>query len=115
MLDRYAAKDLGPEPDGSPRHYTIVDQSLGYFEYTIDQDFLTKATTTQYWGGAFLLNGDGNMTVTKVTLVQGGATGIATVKTVKAKSNVIYNLAGQRVDANYKGVVIMNGKKMIQK
>lgn len=115
MLDRYAAKDLGPEPDGSPRQYTIVDQSLGYFEYTIDQDFLTKATTTQYWGGAFLLNGDGNMTVTKVTLVQGGATGIATVKTVKAKSNVIYNLAGQRVDANYKGVVIMNGKKMIQK
>lgn len=115
MLDRYAAKDLGPEPDGSPRHYTIVDQSLGYFEYTIDQDFLTKATTTQYWGGAFLLNGDGNMTVTKVTLVQGGATGIATVKTVKAKSNVIYNLAGQRVDANYKGVVIMNGKKIILK
>jgi hypothetical protein len=116
MLDRYATKDLGPEQDGSPRHYTIVDQSLGYFEYTIDQDFLTKATTKQNWGGAFLLNGDGNMTVTKVTLVKGGATGIATVKkTVKSQSNVIYNLAGQRVDANYKGVVIVNGKKMIQK
>ena len=116
MLDRYATKDLGPEQDGSPRHYTIVDQSLGYFEYTIDQDFLTKATTKQNWGGAFLLNGDGNMTVTKVTLVQGGATGIATVKkTVKSQSNVIYNLAGQRVDANYKGVVIVNGQKKIQK
>ena len=116
MLDRYAAKDLGPEQDGSPRHYTIVDQSLGYFEYTIDQDFLTKATTKQNWGGAFLLNGDGNMTVTKVTLVKGGATGIATVKkTVKSQSNVIYNLAGQRVDANYKGVVIVNGQKKIQK
>lgn len=116
MLDRYATKDLGPEQDGSPRHYTIVDQSLGYFEYTIDQDFLTKATTKQNWGGAFLLNGDGNMTVTKVTLVKGGATGIATVKkTVKSQSNVIFNLAGQRVDANYKGVVIMNGKKVILK
>lgn len=116
MLDRYAAKDLGPEQDGSPRHYTIVDQSLGYFEYTIDQDFLTKATTKQNWGGAFLLNGDGNMTVTKVTLVKGGATGIATVKkTAKSQSNVIYNLAGQRVDANYKGVVIVNGQKKIQK
>ena len=115
MLDRYAAKDLGPEADGSPRHYTIVDQSLGYFEYTIDQDFLTKATTTQYWGGVFLLNGDGNMTITKVTLVQGGAAGIATVKTVKIQNNAIYNLAGQRVDANYKGVVIMRGKKIILK
>ena len=115
MLDRYAAKDLGPEADGSPRHYTIVDQSKGYFEYTIDQDFLTKATTTQYWGGAFLLNGDGNMTITKVTLVKGGATGIQTVKAVKTLNNVIFNLAGQRVDANYKGVVIVNGKKMIQK
>ena len=115
MLDRYAAKDLGPEADGSPRHYTIVDQSLGYFEYTIDQDFLTKATTTQYWGGVFLLNGDGNMTITKVTLVQGGAAGIATVKTVKIQNNAIYNLARQRVDANFKGVVIMRGKKIILK
>ena len=26
-----------------------------------------------------------------------------------------YNLAGQRVDANYKGIVIRNGKRMIQK
>ena len=26
-----------------------------------------------------------------------------------------YNLAGQRVDANYKGVVIVNGQKKIQK
>ena len=56
------------------------------------------------------------MTVTKVTLVKGGATGIATVKkTANAQSNAIFNLAGQRVDANYKGVVIVNGKKMIQK
>jgi len=32
-----------------------------------------------------------------------------------AESSVIYNLAGQKVDANYKGIVIKNGKKMIQK
>ena len=37
------------------------------------------------------------------------------MKVQKVQSNVIYNLAGQRVDANYKGVVIVNGKKMIQK
>jgi hypothetical protein len=43
------------------------------------------------------------------------ATGIQGVKTVKAQSSAIYNLAGQRVDANYKGVVIMNGKKVVIK
>ena len=32
-----------------------------------------------------------------------------------ASEGVIYNLAGQKVDANYKGVVIKDGKKMIQK
>ncbi len=30
-------------------------------------------------------------------------------------NNIRYNLAGQRVDASYKGVVISNGKKMINK
>ena len=115
MLDRYAAKDLGPEADGSPRHYTIVDQSLGYFEYTIDQDFLTKATTQQYWGGVFLLNGDGNITVTKITLVKGDDTGIQTIATNKVQNNVRYNLAGERVSESYKGIVIVNGKKMFVK
>ena len=47
--------------------------------------------------------------------VTSGASGIQAVKTVKADNGFIYNLAGQRVDANYKGVVIKNGQKMIQK
>ena len=45
----------------------------------------------------------------------GDASSIATLKTTKAESNVIYNLAGQKVSKDYKGVVIVNGKKMIQK
>ena len=115
MYFRYAPKDQGPEADGSARAYEIVDISKGYFDFVITDEFLAKATAAQGWGGVFVLNGDGNLTVTKLTLVQGGTTGIAPVKTVKVQSNAIYNLAGQRVDANYKGVVIVNGKKMIQK
>jgi hypothetical protein len=42
------------------------------------------------------------------------ATGISTVLAAQQKA-VVYNLAGQKVDANYKGVVIANGKKMLQK
>ena len=47
--------------------------------------------------------------------ITAGTAGIQAVKTVKSGNGFIYNLAGQRVDANYKGVVIKNGQKMIQK
>lgn len=43
------------------------------------------------------------------------ATGIANIKNGKAGNNAVYNISGQRVDANYKGVVIKNGKKIYQK
>lgn len=41
--------------------------------------------------------------------------GINTVKTEKSGNGLIYNLSGQRVDGSYKGLVIKNGQKMIQK
>lgn len=43
-------------------------------------------------------------------------TGINGVKNVEEKVNApMYNLAGQRVNANAKGIVIQNGKKRIVK
>ncbi len=43
-------------------------------------------------------------------------TGIAAVKAAKQNvSEAIYNLSGQRVDASYKGLVIKNGVKSLQK
>ncbi len=43
------------------------------------------------------------------------ATAIQTVKKVAEANGAIYNLAGQKVNASYKGVVIKDGKKYIQK
>ena len=40
---------------------------------------------------------------------------IKTVKTAKKFNGAMYNLAGQKVNASYKGVVIKDGKKYIQK
>lgn len=37
------------------------------------------------------------------------------IEVAKNENAPIYNLAGQRVDKNYKGVVIQNGKKFINK
>jgi len=54
------------------------------------------------WGG-------GAYTVEEVT------DGINNVTAAKAENAVRYNLAGQKVNNDYKGVVIMNGKKMLNK
>ena len=44
------------------------------------------------------------------------ATGIQTpVATQKSVNGAIYNLSGQKVNANYKGIVIVNGKKVLMK
>ena len=47
---------------------------------------------------------------------QGLATGIQQVKTSAVKTTgAIYNLSGQRVSDNYRGIVIRNGKKILMK
>lgn len=52
----------------------------------------------------------------KITVKDGGGTGIAAVKTAnKVANNVMYNLAGQKVGKDFKGIVIVNGKKMLNK
>ena len=49
-----------------------------------------------------------------LVITRGGSTGINSVKT-DAENGAIYNLGGQQVNEAYKGVVVKNGKKMIQK
>ena len=52
----------------------------------------------------------------KVIVTTTTSAGIETVRTIELNTNApIYNLAGQRVGKDYKGVVIHNGKKFIKK
>jgi len=74
---------------------------------------VTEAAIAELQSTGLRFQGVG-FTMTSVELIS-SATGIQAVKTVKAENDAIYNLAGQRVDANYKGVVIANGQKKIQK
>ena len=50
-----------------------------------------------------------------IQIIDLDATAIKTVKAGKKFDGAIYNLAGQKVNASYKGVVIKEGKKYIQK
>ena len=63
----------------------------------------------------YVKNGNVTPELTSCYLVSiNGSAGINAV-IAEEGNGFIYNLAGQRVDANYKGVVIKNGQKMIQK
>ena len=45
----------------------------------------------------------------------GDATGIANIEAAKAENGAMFNMAGQRVNGSYKGIVIKNGKKVLVK
>lgn len=73
---------------------------LGSFQAASEEEYMG------YWNAVDL-----NITV----LNEPYALGVTSVKSNAPQNNVRYNLAGQRVDKNYKGVVIENGKKFIKK
>ena len=54
--------------------------------------------------------------VIKIAIAAGTATGINAINAATIDANApAYNLAGQKVDSSFKGIIIKNGKKMIQK
>lgn len=61
-------------------------------------------------------SGTGNILISSIEFTPVNATGISTINAAEKVSNgAIYNLAGQKVGKDFKGLVIKNGKKMIQK
>ena len=98
--------------DGSAIHFSTEWTELTY-EGEIDNDMVGIQTI------AFNLNTDkaleNNYYFDNISWKLVTEDGIETVLTTKVQNGAIYNLAGQKVDANYKGVVIKNGKKMLQK
>lgn len=93
----------GDNPKVSPL-WNCEDTKTGVSDVTftisrLDND--TKATQVRY--------------VRAVVTVLNDASGINNITVDNAKKGVRYNLAGQRVNESYKGVVIENGKKMIVK
>lgn len=79
-------------------------QVLGYL------DFAVEAGKT-YW----LFNPKSQIGIYGFSFTEGGESGIASMKKEMESDAPRYNLAGQKVGNDYKGVVIQNGKKMILK
>ena len=60
-------------------------------------------------------NADGESNFTEYYPTWKSPTAIHTLQTDTNKSDVYYNLSGQKVDASYKGIVIVNGRKVVIK
>lgn len=80
--------------------------------------FVEKRTNKVTWtGGAesVILSVSASTQFSAIIVTLDSSTGINNVETTTANANApVYNLAGQRVDSNYKGVVIKKGKKYMQ-
>jgi hypothetical protein len=106
-----------------------IEKEEGYFVQIIDISNMKRNTTDtsvyQYSGTNIVLQGGAGTSWTwkqayfaTAEYVQNNRdviTAISAVKTVNTQNAVRYNLAGQKVDAAYKGVVIENGKKFVVK
>ena len=93
--------------------YIVVTTNSGTTVY--ESNALAEGYTLNVKSGTYIYNID-IYTYDSLPEPPEEVVGIEGVKanTVK-KTNVIYNLAGQRVDSNYKGIVIKDGKKVLVK
>ena len=111
MDAEHAAFQLGKEAAA----WSVEKSENGTFMLTNNGKYIQFGDGTYTSFGAYAEKKDN--TVLPMLFVMGeGQTGINNIHTSTAvKNNVMYNLAGQRVNKDYKGLVIMNGKKMMIK
>ena len=92
--------------DGTQYGFTTKFGTPAFAQVQPNQDIPAKK-------GYIVLNG---ASAAKYSICfDGEATGIQTIEAASAANDAMYNLAGQRVDKAYKGIVIVNGKKYLNK
>ena len=94
-------------------HFTLQDNSLteAYFHLIFQADALPSGTSGRQANLIFCQEG----ARLAVTVTQGEGSGINVAVNKLDGKSVAYNLAGQRVNNDYKGLVIKNGRKFVNK
>ncbi|MCI6550872.1 MAG: hypothetical protein MR450_08455 [Prevotella sp.] len=95
-FEAYACNDLGN------KKFTAADAVQAGDEVIVYGKLTKFSSTYELAKGCYLYS------------INGKTTGISSVK-ASQKSSELYNLSGQRVNSSYKGVVIRNGKKFVNK
>lgn len=91
-----------------------VTPTGGWGTYKVMTGKLTKNLAEGEQILRFTISG-ANCNIDKVKLICTLNTGIQTVVTAQPERHVTYNLKGQKVDDNYKGIVIRNGRKILKR
>ena len=96
------------EGDFRSSGFAIVnDDQYAYIFFTRDEEYDEHGVIIPNTGGIYVMC---------VDITKGTPTGISTTLNEKGeRRNEKYNLSGQRVGNGYKGVVVTNGKKHINK
>lgn len=90
---------------GTSNTLTSTDKAVAEGEFAVAEDGLVIIETT----GGLTIN------ALAINAELPVVTGISTIKAENAANAAMYDLSGRRVDTNYRGVVIVNGVKKIQK
>ena len=120
----YCAKDAEGKAVCDQKLYPgiakVIEFTLKGGKDVISQDDEGNSTTTFDAKDTYYTfqkySGTGNILISSIEFTPVDASGISTINSVdKASNGAIYHLAGQNVANDFKGLVIKNGKKMIQK
>lgn len=90
----------------------LKDGVLFSFKVKADENL---AETSEIKFGRIAFNGGKYLNDFTCAVTKSQATGISDAVVAGSESEVVYNMAGQRVSGKAKGIVIKNGKKVINK
>lgn len=106
-----SASSSAPERYITPTNLNVTSGFVAGTEYVEVVNVGTVAAD----GDVTITSTDGGINLYSIE-VTSGSTGIGNIEVVAPQFNgAIYNLAGQKVGEDYKGIVIKNGKKFINK
>ena len=86
--------------------------------YYVKYSFSTSLLASKHNIAAYLTVNNCHLVIDNTKTIRtnpADPTGIATITADTTKDGAIYNLAGQKVDDQYKGMVIVGGKKLLKK
>ena len=92
-----------------------VTPTGGWGTYNVMKGNLTQNLAAGQQILRFTISSAANCNIDKVKFICTLNTGIKTIETLQPQRVETYNLKGQKVDANYKGIIVRNGRKVLRR
>jgi len=118
--DKYAEHQKTADDGTVTWDPAIKKNGLGVIKFPVYADckYIVNANGSKITAAGFAFSTTDDLVIKSDEVVIIGAGGEAAVKSIKTQeqaNGAIYNLAGQKVSKNFRGLTIQNGKKMMVK